>query len=218
MGQLGIYGSGGLGRETASLVESLASQGHVWDTVFFIDDNPENQGTEVMGLSVLGLEEVALRYPEARIAGAVGDNGVRRILAEKTEALGFKAATLVHPSVEIPRTVEVGAGTIVLAGCVLTTHIRLGRHVVLNPGCTVSHDSVIEDYAALSPGVHIAGNVVVGSGAFLGTGATTVHGKPGEPLVIGSDTVVGAGACVTGSLASSVLAVGVPARVIKQLG
>ncbi len=218
MGQLGIYGSGGLGRESASLVESLASQGRVWDTVFFIDDNPEKQGTEIMGLPVLGLEEAARKYPEAQVVGAVGNNAARRSLAEKTEAHGFKAATLVHPSVEVPRTVEVGAGTIVLAGCVLTTHIRLGRHVVLNPGCTVSHDSVIEDFAALSPGVHLAGNVVVGSGAFLGTGTSTVQGKPGAPLVIGSDTVVGAGACVTRSLDSNVVAVGVPARVIKQLG
>jgi sugar O-acyltransferase (sialic acid O-acetyltransferase NeuD family) len=218
MGQLGIYGAGGLGRETASLVESLASQGRSWDTVFFIDDNQENQGTEIMGLSVLGLEEAKSRYPEARIVGAVGIPAVRRSLMERSEALGFKAATLVHPSVEVPRTVEVGVGTIVFAGCVLTTHIRIGRHVLLNPGCTVSHDSVIEDYASLSPGVHIAGNVVVGSGAFLGTGTTTVHGSTGEPLVIGSDTVVGAGACVTCSLDSSVLAVGVPAKVIKQLG
>ena len=46
-------------------------------------------------------------------------------------------ATLVHPRADLGTTVEVGAGSVIHAGCVITADVRLGRHVEMMPG-TVS--------------------------------------------------------------------------------
>jgi acetyltransferase-like isoleucine patch superfamily enzyme len=72
---------------------------------------------------------------------------------------------------------------------------------------------VLEAYATLSPGVHISGNVTLERRSFFGTGAVTVNGFPENPLVIGADAVVGAGAVVTKNVPPAVTVTGVPARV-----
>ena len=55
-------------------------------------------------------------------------------------------AVLIHPSVDVPESCTVGAGSIVLAGCVLTADVRVGRHVVMMPGVVLTHDDVIEEF------------------------------------------------------------------------
>jgi maltose O-acetyltransferase len=54
--------------------------------------------------------------------------------------------------------------------------------------------------------------ISVGDGVWLGSGAIVCPG-----VVIGEDTVVGAGSVVTGDLPPGVLAVGNPCRVVREL-
>lgn len=63
----------------------------------------------------------------------------------------------------------------------------------------------VQEQAAVSRGVRIDGNVWLGAGVKVLDG---VH--------IGGDTVVGAGAVVTGDLPSRSVAAGVPARVVRE--
>jgi len=218
MQQIGIYGAGGFAREVAWLVESISSEVNPLFPAFFIDDNPDTHGSEVNGIPVLGFEQVESSFADALIVGGVGAGKVRQKLMERVSAAGFESATLVHPNVQLSRFVTMGVGTVICAGNILTTNIRLGRHVQINLDCTIGHDVEMDDYATLAPGVHVSGWVRIGKRAYVGTGANIINGTSDAPLVIGDDTVVGAGACVTGSLDSRVLAVGVPAKVIKQLG
>jgi acetyltransferase-like isoleucine patch superfamily enzyme len=53
--------------------------------------------------------------------------------------------------------------------------------------------------------------VIIRAGAYIGAGAIILQG-----VEIGENAVVGAGAVVTGSIPAGAIAVGVPARVIKQ--
>lgn len=55
--------------------------------------------------------------------------------------------------------------------------------------------------------------IVLGDNVWLGGGAIVCPG-----VTIGADTVVGAGAVVTGDLPAGVVAAGVPARVIREIG
>ncbi|MGH7625559.1 MAG: hypothetical protein ACREOJ_09600 [Gemmatimonadaceae bacterium] len=113
---------------------------------------------------------------------------------------------------EMSRFVELGEGTIVCAGCILTVNIAIGRHVHLNLDCTIGHDAVLEDFVTLAPGVHVSGCVKIERGAYLGTGAVVINGTQVRPLVVGAGAIVGAGAVVTKNVSPGVTVVGVPAR------
>jgi len=206
-----IYGAGGFAREVAWLASTLGIE-----VVAFVDDDPKAHGEIVNGIPVKALEEIPSLYPEASAVIAVGSPRLRQELAEKVRALGLNFQTLIHPSVERSKFLEIGVGTVIAAGSILTTNIHLGNHVQINLDCTVGHDVVMSDYVTLAPGVHISGWVHLGKRVYLGTGAVVINGSADAPLVIDDDVVVGAGAVVTKSLPRGVTAVGVPAKPLRR--
>lgn len=135
----------------------------------------------------------------------------RRSYVEQVKALGFEFATVVHPTARVPASARLGEGCFLEPGVILSTHTELGAHVRVNRGVTVGHDTVIGDYCTLQPGVNIAGKCRFGDGVYAGIGATVV-----DRLTVGRLTVIGAGAVVVNDLPERVLAVGVPAKVIKK--
>ena len=50
------------------------------------------------------------------------------------------------------RWVELGSGTVVTAGCILTNQIRIGSHVHVNLDSTIGHDCVVKDFVPSRPG------------------------------------------------------------------
>jgi sugar O-acyltransferase (sialic acid O-acetyltransferase NeuD family) len=213
--QVAVFGAGGFAREVAWLVQECSSKAN-YVVVCFVDQGENTPQTSLNGIPVLQVAAARQRFPNAIAAIGVGQPATReRVVAEAATA-GFKLGTFIHPRTEKSEWVEIGEGTLICAGCILTTNIRIGRHVQINLDCTVGHDVVVEDYATIAPGVHVSGNVRVGRGAYLGTGATVVNGKAGEPIVIGEGSIVGAGACVTRSVPAAVTVVGVPARILTR--
>jgi sugar O-acyltransferase (sialic acid O-acetyltransferase NeuD family) len=205
--KLYIFGAGGSGREVAWLAEQ--SWGSQVETEFLVDI-PDYPRKNINGHEIRLVTEVT---PDnsARIVIAVGDPSSRRRIAAVCTITGLRETVVVHPRAEISNLVELGSGTIICAGVILTTNIRIGRHVHINVDCTVSHDALIGDFVTLSPGVHVSGNVHIGQGAFIGTGANLINGSADSPLVIGDDAVIAAGACVTKSVERGALVAGVPA-------
>ena len=212
MNDLVLYGSGGLAREIHEMVLDLNDDKPAWNLLGFLDDDPNRVGVEIHDLPVLGGTDWLSGHPSVRVVVAVGGTAAKRRMAQRVEEVsGNVFATLIHPLARIGRRVEVGSGSVVCAGTVVTTDIRIGRHVVLNLNCTVGHDAVLEDYVTVAPTVNVSGNVNVGQGCDLGTGSTIIQG-----MNIGPWTIVGAGAVVVKDLPANVTAVGSPAKPIKE--
>jgi sugar O-acyltransferase (sialic acid O-acetyltransferase NeuD family) len=153
------------------------------------------------------------KYPGIAILPGIGSPQIRQRVTEKFFAAGFQPITIIHPRAEYSTEwVEIGMGTVICAGTVITTNIKLGKQVHVNPGCTIGHDVLIGDYATLCPGANISGHVEIGKRVFVGAGAVILNGNWESPIVIGDDVVVGAGACVTKSVAAGLTVAGVPAR------
>jgi sugar O-acyltransferase (sialic acid O-acetyltransferase NeuD family) len=207
-----VYGAGGFAREVAWLVHRCSSVARPLVVACFIDDAHIPPGKHLNGIPVLRLEEARIRHAQAQVIAAIGDPDARSGAISRAEGAGFSCTTLIHPNVEMSEWVEIGDGTVICAGNIITTNIRIGRHVHINLDCTVGHDAVIEDFATLAPGVHISGWVHVGARVYIGTGAVIINGTAERPLRIGDGAVIGAGACVTKSVTSSTTVVGVPAR------
>jgi sugar O-acyltransferase (sialic acid O-acetyltransferase NeuD family) len=208
-----ILGGGGFAREVWWLSEEVNRERPEWNVLGFIDEDSGTAGALLCDRQVLGdfgwFED---RSNPPYVVCGVGSNRTRRRFVNRSRALGLRFATLVHPTVQRSRFVEVGEGSVLCAGVILTTQIRIGDHVNLNLDCTVGHDAVIEDFCNLSPGVHISGAVHLEPGVDIGTGAVILPG-----VRVGRDSVLGAGAVVRSDVPARSLAVGVPARVVRTL-
>ena len=206
-----IYGSGGFAREVAWLAQECGHQ-----VLCFVDDNASLIGRTVNDIPVLSLADAVERFPTAMIAAGIGNPSAREAVTTRAVRLGLRPASLVHPRVEKSQWVTLGAGVVICAGTILTTNIRLGDHVQINLDCTIGHDVDLEVYATLAPGVHVSGWVKLGRLAYVGTGAVIINGTQEQPLVVGDDAIVGAGACVTRSVGAGVTVVGVPAKPVAR--
>lgn len=207
-----IIGTGGAGREASWVFQEDNRRARKWNVLGLVDDNAALEGSSFCDLPVLGdfswLERNSRK--NLQVLCAVGNPQARKRLVQRATALGLGFCTVVHPTAEASRWVEIGPGSIICAGTILTTHIKVGAHSIINIACTVNHDTVIGDFCNINPACHIAGAVHVGDGVDLGIGTTVIQNKK-----IGEWSVVGAGAVVTTDIPSNVTAVGVPCRVIK---
>ncbi len=210
---IAIYGASGFGREVAWLVDSCNEE--EYKIVCFIDDDSSKHGEILNDIPVMGLEETYSRFPNARIVGGVGNPQVREKLMIKAAETGFGFETIIHNRVEKSRWVKIGEGSVICAGNILTTNITLGVHVHLNLDCTIGHDAILDDFTTLAPGVHMSGWVHTGKRVYIGTGAVIINGTRDNPIVIGDDAVIGAGACVIRSVEPGHTVVGVPAKTVN---
>ena len=214
-----VFGTGGFAREVEWLLYEAIGTAHGSNgaTVFVTDNSSNLVGTTLRGGAVISestfLAEHAL--PGAECYLATGSPLVRRKIAGLLSGIrGLVFPPIVHPSVMMdrrPGAIDIGDGTLLCAGSVLTTDIQLGRFVHVNLDCTLGHDAAIGDFCTLSPGVHVSGNVRLGHGVFVGTGAVIL-----ERLSVCSGALIGAGAVVNRSIAEPGTYVGVPAKLAQR--
>ena len=213
--KLYIVGAGGLGRQIAWIVERINEKESVWALAGFIDDDRALEGQLLNGITVVGGLDV-LNYIEGPVwlVTAFGSVRTRKRVVDRICSLGrndIHFATLIDPSVMISKWVEVGEGTVICAGSIVTVNITIGNHVLINWDCTVGHDSTVDDFCTISPSANICGNVHLGQFVDIGVGAQVIQGHH-----IVSNTTVGAGAVVTKDITESGIYVGVPAKIIKS--
>lgn len=210
MEDLYIIGAGGFGREVAWLVERINEVTPTWNIRGFIDDNEKMWGKSEGIYTVIGGCEYLKSQEKAYVVCAVGAARVRKVIIEKLKDSKVRFATIIDPSVILSKSVEVGEGTIICAGTIITVDIKIGSHVIINLDCTIGHDSVLEDFVTVYPGVNVSGNVFVGGCSELGTGMQIIQGKK-----VVQNTIIGAGAVVVKDCVESGTYVGSPAKKIK---
>jgi sugar O-acyltransferase (sialic acid O-acetyltransferase NeuD family) len=141
----------------------------------------------------------------------VGDNITRALLFKRLLDVGLIPFNVIHPSAIIAKRVQIGRGVVILAGAVVNTGSKIGDNVCINTAASVDHDNVLEESTHIYPGAHLAGGVKVKRYSYVGTGAAV-----NPYLTIGENVIIGSGAVVCEDIPDNVVAVGVPARVIKR--
>ena len=210
MKDLYIIGAGGFGREVAWLIERINEKNPTWNLVGFIDDNEELWGSSEGDYIVLGGCDYLKSLGDVYAVCAIGSAKIRKIVIDKLKGSAVRFATVIDPSVLLSKRVEIGEGTIICAGTIITVDIKIGSHVIINLDCTIGHDDVIEDFVTIYPSVNVSGNVLIGECSELGTGMQIIQGKKVAP-----NTIIGAGAVVVKDCAESGTYVGSPAKKIK---
>jgi len=208
-----IIGAGGSGRELLSLLEDCSQDMPQYDILGFIVQKEYAQPGEVVnGYPVLGdFDWFEKTFRDVYAICAVGGPQDRRRLIEYAAGKGAQFCSVIHPLASVSKWVEIGVGSIVSAGSILSVQARVGNHVYINLNCTISHDVVVQDYVTVSPGTHISGNVVVGEGSYIGTGTNII-----QKVHIGSWSIIGAGSVIIRDVPANTTVVGNPGRVIKE--
>ena len=201
-----LVAAGGLAREAAAAARAAGQR-----VVGCLDDDPSRRGTNAgPDLRVLATVDEVGAFSEARVVICAGRGRTRRTLAERLSEHGVgdeRLGTIVHPSVHLPLDSRIGAGSILLAGVVLTAAVSLGNHVVCMPNVVLTHDCRVDDYGTVCAGVALGGGVTIGSAAYLGMAASVREG-----CRVGADAVVGMGAVVLTDVPEGEVWAGVPAR------
>jgi len=178
-----IIGAGGHGKVAADISIKM----NLWEEIAFLDDDETIQSS--LGIDAAGnLGDVYTHIGDSDIFIAIGNNTAREKIMRQME-------------------VELGAGTVVMAGAIINCSSHIGKGCIINTGATVDHDNKIGSYVHISPGAHLAGTVMIGQRTWLGIGSTISNN-----LSIADDCMIGAGAVVVKDITESGTYVGIPAR------
>jgi len=211
-----IAGAGGHGRELHAYIRDLQDRGWTGKLRGYLDDGlpPGVYGRlNVLG-PIDGLPRETAGEAPAYYITAFGDNALRRKMVSRIGSIygdtRLLAWTLIHPLAHVGEDVEIGGGTCLAPGVIVTAKAKIGSHCILNVKSSVSHDCVLGDFVNVNPGAIVCGWSTIGEGAYIGAGAVIK-----DKIKIGAWSVIGAGAVVIRDIPPNVTAVGVPARLIK---
>jgi sugar O-acyltransferase (sialic acid O-acetyltransferase NeuD family) len=202
-----IFGAGG----HAKVIIDILEKQNKYKIVGIFVDTPDIIGTDFMGYPVL--EKIANFYGANKGIIAIGDNYSRRLIADKVKNINskFQFIRAIHPSAIIGKNVEIGEGTVVVAGTIINANSNIGKHCIINTQASVGHDVIIGDYSTAAPGSCIGGNSIIGTISTVSMGANVI-----QKIKIGDGTLIGAGSTVLHDIPDGVLAYGLPAKVIRQ--
>jgi sugar O-acyltransferase (sialic acid O-acetyltransferase NeuD family) len=211
--KLVIVGAGGLGREVLATARACNAVREQWEVLGFLDSDKALWGIVIGGAPVVGGDEWCRNHHDGsvRFICAIGNPRARSRVVEKLSAMNCRFASVVHPDVQIPESVEIGVGTVIMAGTQFTTDAKIGSHVVVYLNCSITHDVRVADFCLIPSGCNLSGAAVLEAGVELGTGVSILPGRR-----VGAWAIIGAGSVVAEDIPANSTAVGTPCRVIKQ--
>ena len=193
-----LYGASG----HAKVVVDIARLAYL-DVPCLIDDNPSVN-------TLAGLPVVHSAEDLNPLIVTIGDCQIRRKVVQKLGAHEYLA--VIHPNAIKAESVELGWGTVVMAGAILNPFVRVGNHSIINTGASLDHDVQIGDFVHVAPHCTLCGGVEVGEGTWIGAGSTVIQG-----IHIGKNCFIGAGSVVVKDIPDNTLCYGNPARIIKKI-
>lgn len=101
----------------------------------------------------------------------IGAGGIVREVAWIIEEINE-----VNPIWNIIGFVEIGQGTIIYPGVILTVNTRIGNHVIVSGNCGIGYDTVIGDFSSVLWGSCFSGFDVVGEECFVGVRVKLAQG------------------------------------------
>jgi sugar O-acyltransferase (sialic acid O-acetyltransferase NeuD family) len=208
-----IIGAKGFAKEVLEVVHQL---NQLENLVFYDDVNDDVPDLLFGQFPVLRTIEEAFVYFKTidnRFTIGIGNPVLRKKLFDKFTDLGGKFTSTISPLATIGfYRNRIDKGCNIMTGTVITSDIVIKKGTLINLNCTVGHDSILGEFTELSPGVHISGNCTIGDYTVFGTNATML-----PKLTIGKNVIIGSGSVVTKDLPDNCVAVGIPAKIIREL-
>ncbi len=194
--KLAIIGYGGFAREISCNFKKT-------DYEYFINnkyiDNTNKDKVKI-------LEE--LDTNKYKVIICIGEPSIRKKIVDELP-LNTDYHTYIdkHAIILDKETVNIGKGSIITAGSILTTNINIGKFNHINLDNTIGHDTNLDDYITTTTGVHISGNVNIGKNVYFGCGSVVRNN-----VNIGDNIIIGMNAVVTKNITEPGTYIGIPAK------
>ncbi len=203
-----VLGAGSFAEEVLDIVQETG----LYVVVCFVEGIDRTQcGKNIAGVPVIWIDEIEKHDASCVLLCGVG-SPKRKNLIEKTRTTGMEFINVVHPSARISKTVRMGKGNLISVGSILAAGCSIGDHCIINRAAVIGHHVTIENFVTISPGVNIGGGSSIGECSYIGMGAIIL-----DHILVGRNSIVGAGAVVTKNVPDNVQVVGIPAYVSKAI-
>lgn len=210
MKKIAVYGAGGLGRETACLIDRVNSVEPQWEIIGYFDDGVQS-GTQVDHHGcVLGNMQTLNSYPdELDVAIAIGSPKTVKLLVEKITNPKIGFPNIICPTFDIvdPQTFTIGKGNVIKNLCRVSCNVKLGDFNMLNGMVVFGHDAEVGSYNSFMPNVRISGETKIGDANFFGIASIVLQG-----VKVGNDVRLGAASVLMKKTQDGYLYMGNPAK------
>lgn len=208
-----IVGAGGLGLETAWLIEENNKINKRFNLLGYYDDDPNSKLESKMWIEYLGtIAELEKATRKIDVVIAIAKPEIKKILFDKLSKNNFITfPNVICEKINIHNTNTIGFGNIIFSDAKITVNIDIGNFNLIGFNVTVGHGTNIGNYNSIYPGATISGDVSINNYVEIGTGANIIQDKR-----IDSYTKVGAGSVVIRDCGNNCTLVGVPGEVVKK--
>ncbi len=208
-----IVGAKGFAKE----VLEICHQNNDLDNLVFYDDVNDDIGDKLYDkFPILKSIEQAQNYFSSidnRFTLGIGNPLLRRKLHDKFVQIGGVLKSTISENTKIgnyDNRIENGCN--ILAGSIISNNVSIGKGCIIYFNTVITHDCTIGDFVEISPSVNILGRATIKSYTQIGASSTIL-----PDITIGKNVIIGAGSVVTNDIPDNSLAIGVPAKVVKQL-
>lgn len=206
-----IYCAGGFGKEIMDVARRKNNVTHQWGDIKFVDDA---LAVDVKyGAHVVSFDQLTANggLDQAEFLIAAGEPTVRRKIREKLERVDAKLGRLIDVSTVVADTARYSDGVIITPLCSISSDAALARNSCVNTMSIIGHDVFIGENSVISSMVNMGGSCIVGENSYIGMGSLIKEG-----IKIGSNSIVGMGSVVYNDIPDGVIALGNPARVMRN--
>lgn len=208
-----IIGAKGFAKEVLEVVHQL----NQLDQLVFYDDvnveTLENLFGQFPILKTVEQASIYLKTIDNKFTIGVGNPVLRKKLYDKFTALGGQFTATISPLAILGSyNVIIGEGVNILSGTTFSNSVCIGRGCLIYYNSIVTHDCTISDFVEISPNVILLGRCSIASFTQIGANSTIL-----PDVKIGRNVIIGAGSVVTKNIPDNCMAVGIPAKIIKEL-
>jgi len=191
----------------------------------FVSNDKEKQGQLINGVPILGDDGWLLKtikdtpIPQS-IALGIEQPRIKRKIVQLLGKNDVDYPNLIHPNVVMPNMyntqwesmgMKIGDGNIICAGSVLTCGVKIGEHTTINMASIIGCDVEIGNYVSIGSGVSLPCGNKICEGSNIETGTRVLNN-----VNIGKWSCVKTGAIVSCDVEDNTVAMGLPAKMIKQ--
>ena len=207
MEKLIIIGAGKFGREVYTWITHL----NKFIIKGFLDNRPNILEGFNYDTPILGSAEDYIPEEEDIFICAIGYPRIKKELCTAIENKGGKFINIIHPSAVLGSNIKMGVGNIICPNAVISSDIEIGNHNTINVLSSIAHDTKIGNYCQINILINVTGNVILEDLVLLNSSCVIAPG-----ILIGEDSIVGAGSIVLKHIPKGVVVFGNPAKEFRK--